>query len=206
MTSRALPPRPAGARRASECARFVEKGSDGAPKRSRVPGSSIRGDRAGEACQGAGGEGGCGLVGSPLAGVMTSDRHQAEEHAGCADAQRRQDGPSLDELHSHAHHRRHHRLAGEHSDEDQRPDGILANVIVGVIGSFLGVFVANAMGVRPTRRQRLDVAILGAALLIALLPRSRRLQQVGIRPLTAVVRQGFVRHHVGAAHQDTRRG
>ena len=32
--------------------------------------------------------------------------------------------------------------------------GILANVIVGVIGSFLGVFVANAWGCEPTRRPR----------------------------------------------------
>ena len=27
--------------------------------------------------------------------------------------------------------------------------GIVANVIVGIIGSFLGVFVANALGVSP---------------------------------------------------------
>jgi len=48
--------------------------------------------------------------------------------------------------------------------------GILANVIVGVFGSFLGVFVANAMGVRAhTTPAAWIVAILGAALLIALL-------------------------------------
>ena len=48
--------------------------------------------------------------------------------------------------------------------------GILANVIVGVIGSFLGVAIANAMGVRAhTTPAAWIVAILGAALLIALL-------------------------------------
>jgi uncharacterized membrane protein YeaQ/YmgE (transglycosylase-associated protein family) len=48
--------------------------------------------------------------------------------------------------------------------------GILANVIVGVFGSFLGVAVANAMGVRAhTAPAAWIVAILGAALLIAIL-------------------------------------
>ena len=48
--------------------------------------------------------------------------------------------------------------------------GILANVIVGIIGSFLGVFVANALGVQAhTTPAAWIVAVLGAALLIALL-------------------------------------
>jgi uncharacterized membrane protein YeaQ/YmgE (transglycosylase-associated protein family) len=48
--------------------------------------------------------------------------------------------------------------------------GILANVIVGVIGSFLGVFVANALGVRAhTTPAAWIVAVLGAALLIWIL-------------------------------------
>ena len=48
--------------------------------------------------------------------------------------------------------------------------GILANVIVGVFGSFLGVVVANAIGVRAhTTPAAWIVAVLGAALLIALL-------------------------------------
>jgi uncharacterized membrane protein YeaQ/YmgE (transglycosylase-associated protein family) len=48
--------------------------------------------------------------------------------------------------------------------------GILANVIVGVVGSFLGVFVANALGVHArTAPAAWIVAILGAALLIVLL-------------------------------------
>jgi uncharacterized membrane protein YeaQ/YmgE (transglycosylase-associated protein family) len=48
--------------------------------------------------------------------------------------------------------------------------GILANVIVGIIGSFLGVAVANALGVRAhTTPASWIVAILGAALLIAIL-------------------------------------
>lgn len=48
--------------------------------------------------------------------------------------------------------------------------GILANVVVGVFGSFLGVFVADAMGVRAhTTPASWIVAILGASLLIALL-------------------------------------
>lgn len=48
--------------------------------------------------------------------------------------------------------------------------GILANVIVGVLGSFLGVAVANALGVRAhTTPAAWVVAVLGSALLIALL-------------------------------------
>jgi uncharacterized membrane protein YeaQ/YmgE (transglycosylase-associated protein family) len=48
--------------------------------------------------------------------------------------------------------------------------GIFANVIVGIIGSFLGVFVANALGVQAhTTPAAWIVAVLGAALLIALL-------------------------------------
>ncbi len=48
--------------------------------------------------------------------------------------------------------------------------GILANVIVGIIGSFLGVFVANALGVQAhTTPAAWIVAVLGAALLIGLL-------------------------------------
>jgi uncharacterized membrane protein YeaQ/YmgE (transglycosylase-associated protein family) len=48
--------------------------------------------------------------------------------------------------------------------------GILANVIVGVVGSFIGVAVAGQLGVRAhTAPGAWIVAILGAALLIALL-------------------------------------
>ena len=48
--------------------------------------------------------------------------------------------------------------------------GIVANIIVGIVGSFLGVFVANALGVHAhTTPASWIVAILGAALLIALL-------------------------------------
>jgi uncharacterized membrane protein YeaQ/YmgE (transglycosylase-associated protein family) len=48
--------------------------------------------------------------------------------------------------------------------------GIVANVVVGIVGSFLGVFVANALGVRVnTTPASWIVAILGAALLIAVL-------------------------------------
>jgi uncharacterized membrane protein YeaQ/YmgE (transglycosylase-associated protein family) len=48
--------------------------------------------------------------------------------------------------------------------------GIVANIIVGIVGSFVGVFVANALGVRAhTTPASWVVAILGAALLIALL-------------------------------------
>jgi len=48
--------------------------------------------------------------------------------------------------------------------------GIAANVIVGVVGSFLGVAIANAMGVaHQGALASWIVAILGAALLIALL-------------------------------------
>ena len=48
--------------------------------------------------------------------------------------------------------------------------GIVANVIVGIVGSFLGVFVANALGVRAnTTPAAWIVAVLGAALLIGIL-------------------------------------
>jgi len=48
--------------------------------------------------------------------------------------------------------------------------GILANVIVGIVGSFLGVAVANGLGVRAhTTPAAWIVAVLGAGLLIAIL-------------------------------------
>ena len=48
--------------------------------------------------------------------------------------------------------------------------GIMANVIVGIIGSFLGVSLASALGVRAhTAPASWVVAILGAAVLIAIL-------------------------------------
>jgi uncharacterized membrane protein YeaQ/YmgE (transglycosylase-associated protein family) len=48
--------------------------------------------------------------------------------------------------------------------------GVVANIVIGIVGSFLGVFVANALGVRAhTTPASWVVAILGAALLIALL-------------------------------------
>jgi uncharacterized membrane protein YeaQ/YmgE (transglycosylase-associated protein family) len=48
--------------------------------------------------------------------------------------------------------------------------GIVANVIVGIVGSFLGVFVANALGVHATTTPAAwIVAVLGAALLIGIL-------------------------------------
>ena len=48
--------------------------------------------------------------------------------------------------------------------------GIVANVIVGIAGSFLGVYVANALGVRAHGAPAAwIVAVLGAALLIWIL-------------------------------------
>jgi uncharacterized membrane protein YeaQ/YmgE (transglycosylase-associated protein family) len=48
--------------------------------------------------------------------------------------------------------------------------GILANVIIGVVGSFLGVTIARELGVRANTTPGVwIVAILGAALLIAIL-------------------------------------
>jgi uncharacterized membrane protein YeaQ/YmgE (transglycosylase-associated protein family) len=48
--------------------------------------------------------------------------------------------------------------------------GIVANVIVGIFGSFLGVYVANALGVRAQGAPAAwIVAVLGAALLIWIL-------------------------------------
>jgi uncharacterized membrane protein YeaQ/YmgE (transglycosylase-associated protein family) len=60
--------------------------------------------------------------------------------------------------------------------------GILANVVVGIIGSFLGVAVANALGVQAhTTPAAWIVAVLGAALLIGIL------QSLGVfRRLSAV--------------------
>ena len=48
--------------------------------------------------------------------------------------------------------------------------GIVANVIVGIFGSFLGVYVANALGVRTHGAPAAwIVAVLGASLLIWIL-------------------------------------
>jgi uncharacterized membrane protein YeaQ/YmgE (transglycosylase-associated protein family) len=48
--------------------------------------------------------------------------------------------------------------------------GILANVVVGIIGSFLGVAVANNLNVAPHNQLGAwIVAVLGAALLIGIL-------------------------------------
>jgi uncharacterized membrane protein YeaQ/YmgE (transglycosylase-associated protein family) len=48
--------------------------------------------------------------------------------------------------------------------------GILANVVVGIVGSFLGVAVANALKVAPhSQLGEGVVAVLGAALLIGIL-------------------------------------
>jgi uncharacterized membrane protein YeaQ/YmgE (transglycosylase-associated protein family) len=48
--------------------------------------------------------------------------------------------------------------------------GILANIVVGIVGSFLGIAVANALNVRHTGTpMHWIVVVLGASLLIALL-------------------------------------
>lgn len=48
--------------------------------------------------------------------------------------------------------------------------GIVANVVVGIIGSFLGVAVANALKLTPhSQLGEWVVAVLGAALLIVIL-------------------------------------
>lgn len=48
--------------------------------------------------------------------------------------------------------------------------GILANVVIGIVGSFLGVYVANALGVRTYGAPAAwIVAVLGAVLLIWIL-------------------------------------
>jgi uncharacterized membrane protein YeaQ/YmgE (transglycosylase-associated protein family) len=48
--------------------------------------------------------------------------------------------------------------------------GILANVVIGVAGSFLGIAIAGALGVRAQSTPvSLIVGILGAALLMAVL-------------------------------------
>jgi uncharacterized membrane protein YeaQ/YmgE (transglycosylase-associated protein family) len=61
--------------------------------------------------------------------------------------------------------------------------GILANVIVGIVGSFLGIFVANALGVRAhTTPAAWIVAVLGAAMFIGIL------QALGVFRRLAAVR------------------
>lgn len=53
--------------------------------------------------------------------------------------------------------------------------GLIANVVVGVVGSLLGNWIAGLMGMAPTGNiMRFVVALLGAVLLIFIL------QQVGL--------------------------
>jgi len=48
--------------------------------------------------------------------------------------------------------------------------GVLANVVVGIVGSFLGVLIANAAGIAPrTGLTAWAVSLLGAMALLALL-------------------------------------
>ena len=47
--------------------------------------------------------------------------------------------------------------------------GIIANVLVGVVGSMLGYWVAGLLGVAPTGILRFVVALLGAVALIFIL-------------------------------------
>jgi uncharacterized membrane protein YeaQ/YmgE (transglycosylase-associated protein family) len=48
--------------------------------------------------------------------------------------------------------------------------GILANIVVGIIGSFLGFWIAGLLGVAPTDTiVRWIVAVVGAVILIAIL-------------------------------------
>ena len=48
--------------------------------------------------------------------------------------------------------------------------GILANVVVGVVGSFIGIAITNALTAGPSSRfSGLVMAVVGATLLIALL-------------------------------------
>jgi uncharacterized membrane protein YeaQ/YmgE (transglycosylase-associated protein family) len=48
--------------------------------------------------------------------------------------------------------------------------GILANVVVGIIGSFLGFWIASLLGVAPADNiVRWIVAVVGAVILIAIL-------------------------------------
>jgi len=46
--------------------------------------------------------------------------------------------------------------------------GIIANVLVGIVGSFLGHWIAGAMGIAPDGPARYVVAVLGAMLLIGI--------------------------------------
>ena len=48
--------------------------------------------------------------------------------------------------------------------------GILANVVVGIVGSFLGIAIANALNIRHTGTlAHWIIVVIGASLLIALL-------------------------------------
>lgn len=47
--------------------------------------------------------------------------------------------------------------------------GILANVLIGIVGSMLGFWLAGLMGIAPTGIMRFIIAIIGAVLLIFIL-------------------------------------
>jgi uncharacterized membrane protein YeaQ/YmgE (transglycosylase-associated protein family) len=58
--------------------------------------------------------------------------------------------------------------------------GVLANVLIGIVGSFLGSWVASLLGIQATGAARYLVALVGAMLLIGIvralgLMRPRRL-------------------------------
>ena len=46
--------------------------------------------------------------------------------------------------------------------------GIVANILIGIVGSFLGLWLAGAMGAAPDGPARYLVSVLGAMLLIGI--------------------------------------
>ena len=61
-------------------------------------------------------------------------------------------------------------MAGQHRHEDQRPDGAIANIIVGIVGSALGFWLAGVLGLAAGGPiMGWVIAVAGAAILIAIL-------------------------------------
>ena len=71
-----------------------------------------------------------------------------------------------DGLHRRHHHRRGHRLARQHPHED----GLIANIVVGVVGSLIGQWGAGALAIAAAGTlASWIVSLVGAVVLIAIL-------------------------------------
>ena len=84
------------------------------------------------------------------------------------------------ELHSLVDRRRFARLAGEHDHGDERPQGKFLNIIVGIVGAFLGgLLLAPLFGTGTINQYdfsfgSLIVSLLGAVVLLFIVGLFRR--------------------------------